>query len=65
MLTDHLLTLRIRGALEHAFGPHHHIDITVENGEAVLSAVRGDQAQLLQARGIARGVKNIERVSIG
>ena len=65
VLTDHLLTLRIRGALEHAFGPHHHIDITVENGDAVLSAVRGDQTLLLQASGIARGVKNIERVSIG
>ena len=63
-LNDMLVETRIRITLDRALGRRHHLDLVVEDGEVVLSAMPGDQALAIQAAGLARGVKGVEHISL-
>ena len=64
-LHDLLVTTRIRIALDRALGSHHRVDVTLAKGEAVVTGMPGDQALVMQAVGLVRRVKGVERASLG
>lgn len=62
VLDDLLVTVRVRIALERAFGASHKLSVTVDKGDVVLTGMMADRSLIALAAGVIRGIPGVAHV---